>query len=152
MMTEEKYIHIRCTVKRTIYFAPDNGYSVFAAIREDNGKEMVVTGNSFAVAEGVLLDVEGCWKQHDKYGQQFAAVSWMEVRPETLLGIEKYLASGKIRGIGKKFAHAIVARFGHETFEIIENFPLRLTEIPRFGKDRAERASKFMKQQSLSVM
>ena len=149
MMTEEKYIHIRCTVKRTIYFAPDNGYSVFAAIREDNGKDMVVTGNSFAVAEGVLLDVEGCWKQHDKYGQQFAAVSWMEVRPETLLGIEKYLASGKIRGIGKKFAHAIVARFGHETFEIIENYPLRLTEIPRFGKDRAERASKFMKQQSL---
>lgn len=149
MMTEEKYIHISCTVKRTIYFAPDNGYSVFAAIREDNGKEIVVTGNSFAVAEGVLLDVEGCWKQHDKYGQQFAAVSWMEVRPETLLGIEKYLASGKIRGIGKKFAHAIVARFGHETFEIIENFPLRLTEIPRFGKDRAERASKFMKQQSL---
>ena len=149
MMTEEKYIHIRCTVKRTIYFAPDNGYSVFAAIREDNGKEMVVTGNSFAVVEGLLLDVEGCWKQHDKYGQQFAAVSWMEVRPETLLGIEKYLASGKIRGIGKKFAHAIVARFGHETFEIIENFPLRLTEIPRFGKDRAERASKFTKQQSL---
>lgn len=149
MESEEKYIHIRCTVKRTIFFAPDSGYSVFAAIREDDGREMIVTGNSFAVAEGVLLDVEGCWNQHEKYGRQFAAVSWMEVRPETLTGIEKYLASGKIKGIGKKFAHAIVERFGHNTFEVIENFPLRLTEIPRFGKERAERASKFMKQQSL---
>lgn len=149
MESEERFIHIRCTVKRTIFFAPDSGYSVFSAIREDDGKEIVVTGNSFAVAEGVLLDVEGCWKKHEKYGQNFAAVSWMEVRPESLVGIEKYLASGKIKGIGKKFAHAIVERFGHSTFEIIENFPLRLTEIPRFGKERAERASKFMKQQSL---
>ena len=149
METENKTFHVRCMVKRGIFHNPESGYSVFAAIPEGGGKEFIVTGNSFAVSEGVLLDVQGSWQQHEKYGRQFSAVSWMEIRPESIEGIMKYLASGKIKGIGKRFAKAIVDRFGHQTFEIIEFFPDRLAEIPRFGKDRAKRASQFIKQQSL---
>ena len=149
MEAEKKTFHLRCVVKRSIFYNADSGYSVFAAIPEDGGKEFIVTGNSFAVSEGVLLDVQGAWQQHEKYGRQLGAVSWMEFRPETLEGIVKYLASGKVRGIGKRFARAIVERFGHETFEVIEFFPDRLEEIPRFGRERAKRASQFIKQQSL---
>ena len=81
METENKTFHVRCTVKRGIFHNPESGYSVFAAIPEGGGKEFIVTGNSFAVSEGVLLDVQGSWQQHEKYGRQFGAVSWMEIRP-----------------------------------------------------------------------
>lgn len=149
MENEENYIHIRCVVKRKIFFSSDTGYSVFAAVPEGEKEEIKVTGSSFDVSEGILLDVKGCWKKHEKYGMDFVAVSWIEVRPETRKGIEKYLASGKIKGIGKKFAKAIVERFGDKTFEVIEFFPDRLAEIPYFGRERALRASKFMQEQSL---
>ena len=149
MENEENYIHIRCVVKRKIFFSADTGYSVFAAVPEGEKEEIKVTGSSFDVSEGILLDVKGCWKKHEKYGMDFVAVSWIEVRPETRKGIEKYLASGKIKGIGKKFAKAIVERFGDKTFEVIEFFPERLAEIPYFGRERALRASKFMQEQSL---
>ncbi len=149
MEAENKTLRIRCVVKRSIYYNADSGYSVFAAIPEDSKKEITVTGSSFAVNEGVLLDVKGSWQHHDKYGLNFVAESWMEVRPETVEGITRYLASGKIKGIGKKFAKAIVDRFGLDTFEVIENFPDRLQEIPYFGRERAKRASEYIKQQSL---
>lgn len=142
-------IHIRCTVRRKVFFDGKDGFCIFTAIQDGGVREFTVTGHSFDVTEGIHLDVEGSWKEHKTYGRNFSAVSWFEVRPETLEGIEKYLASGKVRGIGKKFAHAIVARFGHDTFEIIENYPDYLTEIPRFGKERAQQVSKFIKQQSL---
>lgn len=149
METDNNNSHIRCVVQRVIYYNADSGYSVFSARSEEVSDVFVVTGYSFAVSEGVLLDVLGNWQQHEKYGKRFVAVSWMEIRPESLIGIEKYLASGKIKGIGKRFAEAIVERFGHDTFEVIEFFPDRLLSIPYFGKERAQRASQYIKQQSL---
>lgn len=146
---KDKTFRIRCLVKRNIYYDGKGGFSVFAAIPEGKKKEIIVTGSSFAVSEGVILDVKGSWQKTEKYGVRFVAESWMEIRPETVEGIIKYLASGKIKGIGKKFAKAIVDRFGHDTFEIIENFPDRLLEIPYFGRERAKRASQYIKQQSL---
>ena len=149
MEAEDKALHIRCIVKRNIYYNSDSGYSVFSAIPEGDKKEIIVTGSSFAVSEGALLDIKGTWQRHEKYGLNFVGESWMEVRPETEEGIIKYLASGKIKGIGKKFAKAIVDRFGLNTFEIIENYPSLLQEIPYLGSERAQRASEFIKQQSL---
>ena len=146
---QQDYEHICCVVRRKIFFAADNGYSVFLAVRDDDKKTITVTGSSFEVSEGVHLDVEGEWKDHPEYGHQFAAVSWMELRPETLEGIEKYLASGKIKGIGKKFAHEIVLRFGLDTFNTIQHFPDRLKDIKGLGEKRIERASKFLASQSL---
>ena len=146
---KEERFHIRCIVRRKVFFAPATGFSVFLAIRDDDRKTIKVTGYSFEVSEGIHLDVEGCWSQHPEYGLSFEAVSWMELRPETLEGIEKYLASGKIKGIGKKFAHEIVLRFGLETFNVIQNFPARLKEIKGFGDRRIERATKFLASQSL---
>ena len=149
METEDKNFHLRCVVVRVIYSNTDSGYSVFSARSEEESDAFVVTGYSFSVSEGVLLDVLGAWQNHEKYGKRFVAVSWMEIRPESLVGIEKYLSSGNIKGIGKKFAKALVERFGHDTFEVIEFYPDRLLEIPYFGKERAMRASQYMKQQSL---
>ena len=138
---QKDYEHIRCTVRRKIFFEADSGYSVFLAVRDDDKKTITVTGSSFEVSEDVHLDVEGEWKEHPEYGHQFSAVSWIELRPETMEGIEKYLASGKIKGIGKKFAHEIVMRFGLDTFNIIQNFPDRLKDIKGLGEKRIELAS-----------
>ena len=142
-------IHIRCTVRRKVFFDGKDGFCIFTAIQDGGVREFTVKGHSYEVSEGTHLDVEGSWEKEGRRGKTFNAVAWFEVRPETLEGIEKYLASGKVRGIGKVFAHAIVERFGHSTFEIIENFPERLTEIPRFGRERAARVSTFMRQQSM---
>ena len=146
---QQNLSHLRCIVRRKIFFAPKDSYSVFLAVRDDNHKTMTVTGSSFEVSEGIHLDVEGSWQDHPEYGRQFAAVSWMEIRPETTEGIEKYLASGKIKGIGKKFAHEIVSRFGTRTFEVIQNTPSLLNEIKGLGEKRIERASQFLALQSL---
>ena len=149
METETRNLHLRCVVQRVIYYNADSGYSVFSAHSEDVSGSFIVTGYSFAVSENILLEIQGTWQQHEKYGKNFVANSWIEIRPESLVGIEKYLASGKIKGIGKRFAKAIVERFGHETFEVIEYSPKLLLDIPYFGRERAERASQYIRQCSL---
>lgn len=141
--------HIRCIVRRKVFFAPKEGFSVFLAVRDDNHKTISVTGNSFEVSEGIHLDVEGRWEHHREYGRQFAAVSWVEIRPETEEGIIKYLSSGKIKGIGRKFARDIVARFGVRTFEVIQSYPGLLREIKGLGEKRIQRAHEFLATQSI---
>lgn len=147
-MEDEQNIHIRCKVKWLINFT--DGRCVFSATDTATCQDVVVVGRSYKVSSGELLDVEGQWTEHKKYGRQFEAVSWFDIRPETLEGIEKYLASGRIKGIGTRYAHAIVECYGHRAFEVLENFPYQVaTDIPRFGRKRAEKVSELMKQKSL---
>ena len=73
---------------------------------------------------GAVLTVEGSWRVDKRYGRQFAAEKWTEELPADIIGIEKYLGSGLVKGIGPKFAKLIVAKFGLETFDVIhESIP-----------------------------
>ena len=74
-----------------------------------------------------------------RYGNQFVAETWEEVMPATVYGIEKYLGSGLVKGIGPKFAHLIVEKFGTDTIEIIEDNIERLYEVAGIGKKRVEK-------------
>lgn len=78
-------------------------------------------------------------KVDKKYGSQFVAESWEEVMPATIYGIEKYLGSGLVKGIGPKFAKLIVTKFGLETIDVIESNIERLYEVPGIGKKRVEK-------------
>lgn len=103
-------------------------------------KDLVtLTGSLLDVPVGSVLLCEGDWRVDARYGQQFVVDSWTEVMPATIYGIEKYLGSGLVKGIGPVFANSIVSKFGTETLNIIDNEPERLLEVPKLGKKRVER-------------
>jgi len=88
------------------------------------------------ISVGSVLTVVGEWKIDSKFGRQFVATEWEETLPATVYGIEKYLGSGLIKGIGPKYAKKIVAQFGEQTLEIIESESERLIEVPGIGGRR----------------
>ena len=140
---------VRCKVLKVIFTDRESGYTVFSAVPEGSKAPIKVVGQYYAVSEGVTLDVEGDWGVDAKYGRQFVAQLWTEILPETVTGIEKYLASGIVKGIGPKVAQIIVQRFGLDTFDVIENFPERLCTIPGIGSKRAKSISDNVRKQNV---
>lgn len=132
-------IKIRCVVERVTYQNPENGYSVLKVRVKGYDELVTVVGNLLDATAGSVLLIDGNWKVDVKYGRQFIAETWTETVPATLYGIEKYLGSGLIKGVGPRLAKLIVARFGLDTIEVIESTPGRLIEIPKIGRKRVER-------------
>ena len=132
-------IKLRCVVEHITYQNEKNGWSVMKVKVKGYDNLVTLTGSLLDVPVGSVLLVDGVWRVDPKYGQQFVAQSWSEVMPATLYGIEKYLGSGLVKGIGPAYAKAIVSRFGLETIDIIENDIERLLEVPRLGKKRMEK-------------
>lgn len=132
-------IKLRCVVEHITYQNQENGWSVMKVKVKGYDNLVTLTGSLLDVPVGSVLLVDGDWRVDPKYGQQFVAQSWTEVMPATLYGIEKYLGSGLVKGIGPVYAKAIVSRFGLETIDIIENDIERLLEVPRLGKKRMEK-------------
>ena len=127
---------IKCTIDHITYQNQENGYSVLQASVKGYRDKQTLVGTFHEVTVGACLVVEGEWKVDKRYGRQFAAQSWEEELPATIVGIEKYLGSGLVKGIGPKFAKLIVSHFGLETFEVIEKDIDRLLEVPGIGKTR----------------
>lgn len=133
----EKYTtKLRCVVERITYQNPENGYTVLKCAVKNENDLVTVVGNLLDVSVGSVLLIDGNWKVDSKYGRQFTAQSWEETLPATVFGIEKYLGSGLIKGVGPKFAGRIVRRFGTETIEVIENDIARLREVEGIGEKR----------------
>ena len=113
-----------------------------------NYNELVtVVGNLLDANVGSVLLIDGNWKVDAKYGRQFLAESWEETMPATVFGIEKYLGSGLIKGVGPKFAKKIVQQFGTDTLEIIEMQVQRLLEVPGIGKKRVDKIAESWERQ-----
>ena len=127
---------IRCVVEKITYKNDENGYTVIKTRVKGYGELVAVVGYLADVKVGSVLIVDGNWKIDTKYGRQFVAEKWEETLPATVLGIEKYLGSGLIKGIGPQFAKKIVQKFGEETLEIIETEPDRLIEVENIGTKR----------------
>lgn len=132
-------IKLRCVVEHITYQNPDNGWSVMKVKVKGYDNLVTLTGSLLDVPVGSVLLCEGDWKLDSRYGQQFVVQSWTEVMPATIYGIEKYLGSGLVKGIGPVFARSIVSKFGTETLNVIDNEPDRLLEVPKLGKKRVER-------------
>ena len=127
---------IRCVVERITYQNPGNGYSVFRVKVKGYDDLVTLVGNLLDVPAGSVLLCQGEWRVDRKYGQQFQCTTWEEVMPATAYGIEKYLGSGLVKGIGPKFARLIVDRFGTDTIDVIETDIERLNEVHGIGAKR----------------
>ncbi len=130
---------IRCIVERITYQNLENGYSVLKCRVKGYGELVPVVGNLLDANVGSVLLVDGEWKVDARYGRQFSAEDWEETLPATVYGMEKYLGSGLIKGVGPKFAKRIVQKFGEDTFDVIESHADRLLEVDGIGEKRAER-------------
>lgn len=138
---------LRCVVERITYQNPENGYSVMKVKVKGFNDLVTLVGNLLEVPAGSVLLCEGDWKLDKKYGRQFLCQSWEEVMPATAYGIEKYLGSGLVKGIGPKFARLIVSHFGLETIDVIETNIERLYEVPGIGKKRVEKIAESWEKQ-----
>ena len=122
-------------VEHIIYRNDDNGYTVMNLM---NGEEEIVcVGNFRTIDLGETLEVSGNYTEHPMYGIQLKAESYRVVEPDDEAGMERYLASGAIKGIGAALASRIIKKFGKDTFRIIEEEPERLAEIKGISEKKA---------------
>ena len=133
---------LRCAVERITYRNEENGYTVLRCRAKGFQDLVTVVGSMPETHVGSVLQLEGEWRLDAKYGRQFSVSAFEETMPATAYGIEKYLGSGLVKGIGPKFAHRIVRAFGAETLDIIEETPERLLEVPGIGQVRVDRIRK----------
>jgi exodeoxyribonuclease V alpha subunit len=123
-------------VERLTYHSQESGYTV-ARLKTSQSRDLVTIVGSFAnIQAGQTLQLTGLWRDHPQYGAQFQVSHYRETKPATLTGIEKYLGSGLIKGVGPVTAKRIVAHFGLQTLDIIENHIERLIEVPGIAKKR----------------
>jgi exodeoxyribonuclease V alpha subunit len=117
-------------VERLTFHSPESGYTV-ARLKATGCHDLVTVVGNFANPQaGQTLQLSGYWREHPQYGQQFQVEQYRETKPATLTGIEKYLGSGLIKGVGPVTARRIVKHFGLETLDIIEQKIERLREVP----------------------
>jgi len=108
-------------IERITYANPENGYTI-AQLKVKGERRMVtVVGNLMEPMPGEVMEFQGRWKIHPKYGEQFEVEQYRTTMPSTVHGIKKYLGSGLIKGIGPVMAERIVGRFGRKTLDVIEN-------------------------------
>lgn len=126
-------IVVRGIAERLLFEAPDSDYRVFRLHDEDDDATYTVTGHGTKPLVGDRLEVKGHWVQHKRYGRQFAADGWSRIIPESVDGIERFLGSGAVKGMGPALAHRVVAAFGKDTMKILEKDPQRLLEVEGIG-------------------
>ncbi len=124
------------TVERVTFHSEETGFCVLRVNAARQREPVTVVGTAVTVGPGEFVEANGTWVNDRSYGLQFRAEHLRVVPPSTLEGIEKYLGSGMIRGIGPHFAARLVRAFGAEVFEVIENDPDRLRELPGIGPKR----------------
>lgn len=129
-------------VEHITYRNEENGYTVLSLSdpeREKAGEDCVFTavGSLPEVGEGELLNLSGFWTTHPTYGEQFKIDSFEILPPQGAAAMERYLASGQIKGIKKALAHRIVKAFGDDTFMILDQEPERLAEIKGISLKKA---------------
>ena len=134
-------------LERIVFFNEENSFTV-ARLQVPGKKDLVtIVGALSLPTPGETLRLKGQWVVDKKFGQQFRVESCLSVLPATIIGIQKYLGSSLIKGIGPVMAKRIVDKFGLDTFDIIEENPERLTEAEGIGPIRTERITKAWQEQ-----
>jgi exodeoxyribonuclease V alpha subunit len=125
------------TLERVVYANEENAWSVVRLAVAGAREPVTAVGNLLGVQPGESLRLTGSWIDDPRHGRQFRVASYATVVPATAKGIERYLGSGLIRGIGRVMARRLVAAFGLETLEVIENQPQRLRDVEGIGPKRS---------------
>jgi exodeoxyribonuclease V alpha subunit len=129
-------------VERITYTNPENGYTVARFQASGRFGLVTIVGALAEVHPGARLKVEGRWKTHAKYGEQFEITRYVEEMPATTEGIKRYLGSGLIKGVGPVMAKRIAEKFGPYTLEVIEHDIERLAEVEGIGPKRVKMIAK----------
>ncbi len=134
--TTEASEHLTGTVERITFHSEESGFCVLRVKVRGRREPITVVGSAASVHPGEHIDCQGRWVNHLEHGLQFRAERLKTVPPSTLEGIEKYLASGMVKGIGPHFAKKLVHAFGEAVFDVIEQQPERLEELEGIGPKR----------------
>lgn len=143
----ERLEDLQGTVADTVFRNDDNGWSVIEI--RSQGDIITVVGPLPALSTGETCLFQGGWVHHPQYGKQFKAKTCSIQTPTTLRGIERYLGSGIIKGVGPSTAKLIVEHFGHDTLDVLSEDPVRLREIPGIGKKRCQQIADNFQEQHL---
>src|SRR2546427_8300514 len=131
--------HLTGAVERVTFHSDETGFCVLRVKVRGHRDLVTVVGTAATITPGEYVEGEGLWVTDRTHGLQFKTKSLSVVPPSTLEGIEKYLGSGMVKGIGPHFAHKLVAAFGEEVFTVIEHEPARLKALEGIGPKRTER-------------
>ena len=131
-------IEIEGVVERIVYESPDTGFFVARMREADNPNLTTFVGNLMAVSPGETIRIRGRWVDDKKFGRQIRTESYETILPNSVDGIEKYLGSGLIPGIGPAYAKRMIDKFGVDTLRIIDEEPRRLRQVEGIGRKRAE--------------
>lgn len=120
----------RATVKTVTFHNPDNGWSVVKLLKPGEAVTFTAVGTMPRVTPGESVELSGTWIRHETFGDQFSVTTCKPVAPQGSEAVERYLGGGAIRGIGPVLAKKLVDAFGEDTFDVLDNDPGRLDEIP----------------------
>ena len=141
---------LRGLVDRVVFHNEDNGYCILKIVPEGRHDVVSLIGKAPRVVAGEEFEAKGVWEPNRDFGPQFKADALKLRRPDSLAGIERYLGSGLIEGIGPKYAKRMVEKFGPKIFDIIENESKKLEDVEGVGKKRrTEIRESWIKQKSI---
>ncbi|MQY57420.1 AAA family ATPase, partial [bacterium] len=129
------------TVESIVFYSPDTGYTVCKFSLED-GQTMTVVGSFPPLSPGEMLKIKGKWEINPRFGQQFRVENFLPILPASVKGIEKFLSSGLIRGVGPVLAQRIIKKFGAETIDIISKKPDKLKQVEGVGEVKLKEIKK----------
>lgn len=129
------------TVEEIVYYNPDDGYTVCKFVPE-TGEAVTLVGIFPPLSAGETLKVKGGWELNPKFGRQFRVAAFSSVLPSSVKGIERFLGSGLIKGIGPVLARRIIKAFGAETIDILGRQPGRMAEVPGVGPAKLKEIKK----------
>ncbi|MDR3378041.1 MAG: ATP-dependent RecD-like DNA helicase [Verrucomicrobiae bacterium] len=136
-------------IERVTFFNEENGYAVLKVKAKDHRDLVTVVGSLPSVSAGEWLTAEGHWVQDREFGLQFRAELLNATAPTTKEGIEKYLGSGMVKGIGPVYAKKLVEKFSEKIFDIIENTSARLEDVDGIGPKRRKRIKEAWAEQKI---
>ncbi|MEE8304680.1 MAG: ATP-dependent RecD-like DNA helicase [Candidatus Tectomicrobia bacterium] len=130
--------HLAGSVERVTFHSEETGFCVLRIKARGHRTLVTVVGTAATITPGEYIACDGSWVTDRNYGPQFQTTHLHVVPPSTREGIEKYLGSGMVKGIGPHFAKQLVRAFGEDVFDVIAHTPERLTELPGIGPKRKQ--------------
>lgn len=132
---------MRGSVERVTFHSEESGFCVLRTKVKGRRDLVTVIGTAASIAAGEFIECTGMWVNDKKHGLQFKAQQLETIQPTTLEGIEKYLGSGMIKGVGVHFARKLVHAFGERIFDVIEKNPERLNKVEGIGEKRIQQVT-----------
>ena len=127
------------SIERVTFHNPENGFCVLRVKVRGKREAVAVIGHAATISAGEHIQASGTWENTVEHGVQFRAAHLQTTPPSTAAGMQKYLGSGLIRGVGKELARRLVAAFGERVFEVIDEHPERLKTVEGIGPKRLRR-------------